>query len=163
MSMATAFCGPERISSDFITGVTHHLINKTRDRRADWESVLSTTASSDAPDISRFFKGTGAPQLDLHPAPSSSSSSSKDSTYGRFREWGLPSEAQIQGQITGEAPSSGSFKLKEDELITRILRDKGEGEGSGRVEDMKRVIKAVVDKHGEKDKEGYLGWRRSKL
>lgn len=164
MTMATAFCGPERSSEDFITGVTHLLINKIRDRPADWEAGLSSPAlqlDGDKGINKRFFTPSSAvPKLEFHPSTGTSDPKKKDSTFGKFRECGLPSQFFVEGMVTGAEKNSGAFALKEDELVDRVLDRKGEMKGSARGQDMERIVRDLVERQCTKDAEGYLRWKK---
>lgn len=163
MSMASAFCGPKRATDDFITGVTHHLINKVRDKRAAWESEIDSSNLSHEQVTKRFFTpSSDVPKLDFVPSTGSTDASKKDSTYGRFREWGLPELHWVKGIVTGDTQGSGSYKVTEDELVDRVLGWKGETRGGGRADDMERLTRELVGKFCEKDSNGYLTWPSNK-
>lgn len=93
------------------------------------------------------------PKLNLKPA--SSFNKGQDTTWGQFRKYGLPSEEMIKAYVDGSAPGSGAFKIKEEELIQRVLDN---GEGERRAEILQRV-KDVLTRYCQTDAEGYLGWK----
>lgn len=164
MSMAAAFCGPKRSSDDFITGVTHVLIDKVRDKRAAWENDINSPKLSTNAITERFFTpGSDVPKLAFHPSSGSTDPERKDSTYGRFREWGLPEMYYVQGLVTGDAKDSGAFKLTEDEVVERVLAGKGETKGTGRAEDMERITRELVGRYCTTVQGGYLDWTRSNI
>lgn len=93
------------------------------------------------------------PTLELKPA--SSFTKGHDSTWGQFRKYGLPSEEIVKAYVDGSAPQSGAFKVKEEELIQRIV----DGRESERREEIVQRVKEVVERYCETDAEGYLGWK----
>ncbi|RSH87299.1 hypothetical protein EHS25_003208 [Saitozyma podzolica] len=141
MSMATAFSGPKRPSDDFLTGVTHVLIDKKAKTqpRPSWSLATPSGPSIEPSEILSSFFSPDAPHAE------------------HFRRFGLPSEWEIMGMITGERPGSGAFKLKEDELVERVLEDKGDVAGPRQAEAEARV-RAILEKRCSKDRDGYLNW-----
>lgn len=83
------------------------------------------------------------------------------STWGNFRQFGLPSESKIKDYILGEDPSSGAYKVTEQELIRRLQKRMDKTGGSPeRKAELATVVKDAVERRGEKDQDGYLGWKR---
>jgi 3-hydroxyisobutyryl-CoA hydrolase len=164
MSMATAFCGPKRASDDFITGVTHVLITKIRDKRAAWEAELDSPTLTSSAITKRFFTpGADVKKLVFHPSTGSTETTSRDSTYGRFREWGLPELHWVMGLVTGAVKDTGAFAVTEEELVERVLGMKGESKTGGRGQGMERIARELVAKYCEKDANGYLRWTKAKF
>jgi 3-hydroxyisobutyryl-CoA hydrolase len=94
------------------------------------------------------------PKLDFK--PTSSLTEGKDTTWGKFREFGLPSEQKLRDMVEGSAPGSGAFALKEKELIDRVL----EGHAAERRQEFEKRVQDVVKTHCERDEEGYLRWKQ---
>lgn len=164
MAMAAAFCadGSHRLTDEFLTGVTHVLIDKNRHARASWSKDISDPALAPR-EIEAFFKPSAqraeiVPALDLHPSTGTTDKNRKDSTYGAFRQWGLPDEYTVRGLVTGDAPGSGAFAITEQELVERVLERKGES-GGPRAGAMTRVVKDLVERNCERNKDGYLTWK----
>jgi 3-hydroxyisobutyryl-CoA hydrolase len=59
--------------------------------------------------------------------------------------------------ITGNAPSSGAFKVTEKELMERIMDARGEIAG-GREREVRSWVKQIVGRNCEV-KDGYLDWK----
>jgi hypothetical protein len=159
LTVLTPRQGPKRPSDDFLIGVTHVLIDKKAKTqpRPSWSLATPSGPSIEPSEIlSSFFSPDAphaehVPKLDFHPP--SSKMRGHDSTWGQFR----PSEWEIMGMITGERPGSGAFKLKEDELVERVLEDKGDVAGPRQAEAEARV-RAILEKRCSKDRDGYLNW-----
>ncbi|KAL7421630.1 3-hydroxyisobutyryl-CoA hydrolase [Cryptotrichosporon argae] len=153
--MATGFAGPSRSTDDFTTGVTHLLIEKASSR-APWSpSALDDAALSPAAIKAAFLtRGaeSAAPELALDPAPVKREG--PDSTWGRFRAHGLPSEATVRAWVEGDSPNAGAFKVKEHELLDRLVK------AGPRAHEERRRAAEIVARHCEKDDEGYLNWKR---
>lgn len=94
------------------------------------------------------------PKLEFKPA--SSLTEGKDTTWDKFRQYGLPSEQRLRDYVEGSAPGSGAFALKEEELLDRVL----DGHAVERREEFHARVKSVVATHCEKDGEGYLKWKQ---
>lgn len=88
--------------------------------------------------------------------PTSSLTEGKDTTWGKFREFGLPSEQKLQDMVEGSAPGSGAFALKEEELIERVLSD----QPAERKQEFTRRIQEVISIRCNTDREGYLRWKQ---
>lgn len=160
--MASAFSGPKRPTDDFLTGVTAVLIHKTASKtRPKWSpSTIEDVSTSSIAE--NFFGGNtqfakAKPDLNLDPLPINARD--RDETWNQFRKYGLPSEAELQGIISGSSPGSGAFKVTEGELIDNVLEAKGEVAGP-RKNDIIRRIKEVVEMRCTKDNE-FLSWQQS--
>ncbi|CAE6389374.1 unnamed protein product [Rhizoctonia solani] len=143
MGIATAFC--TGASPDFITGVTHLLVNKVKDGRAAW----SPATLEDTPeDITRnFFDDSPyvkrAPRLEL------------DRTIipgHKLSRYALPNEATIEAAVKGSLPGSGSFALTPTELVSSLERRCGRKTG------LPQKIQDVIDRKCLLE-DGYLTWR----
>jgi 3-hydroxyisobutyryl-CoA hydrolase len=77
-----------------------------------------------------------------------------DSTWGDFRKYGLPSESDVEGIVTGSSPSSGAFKVTEAEVVERIMDAKNETAGS-RAKEVENWLRGIVARTCE-TKSGYL-------
>ncbi|WRT66410.1 uncharacterized protein IL334_003366 [Kwoniella shivajii] len=158
ISMATAFAGPKRATEDFIKGVSSVLID--RKPNPEWiPSSLSDSKLSSNEITKNFFSTTPSsdqPELRFNPASASKLDSGRDSTWGQFRKYGLPSEDKIKASVDGYAPGSGAFALTEKELIDQF--SEGEVHGSRRKEIESRV-RNVIERKCKKDKQGYLEWK----
>ncbi|CAE6478490.1 unnamed protein product [Rhizoctonia solani] len=142
MGIATAFC--TGASPDFITGVTHLLINKAKDR-ADWSPATLEDTPEDV--IKNFFDDSPfvrrAPRLDLD---------RKIIPGDKFSRFALPNEATIEAAVKGSLPGSGSFALTPTELISSFERRCGRKTG------LQQKIKDVIDRKCQLE-DGYLTWR----
>ncbi|KAL5636501.1 hypothetical protein ACGC1H_000455 [Rhizoctonia solani] len=142
MGIATAFC--TGASPDFITGVTHLLINKERSRAA-W----SPATLEDTPDdvIKNFFDDSPylkrAPRLELN---------RKIIPGDKFFRYALPNEATIEAAVKGSLPGSGSFALTPTELVSSFERRCGQKAG------LRQKIQDVIDRKCQLE-DGYLTWR----
>lgn len=150
--------GDNRVTDDFITGVSAVLVDRIK-TRPGWTPSAISDASLSADKIEKNFFNPSSrhhqsmPQLDFKPV--SSLTEGKDTTWGRFRKYGLPSEQRLRDLVEGSAPGSGAFALKEAELIDRVL----DGHAAERRAEFEARVKAVVATHCEEDKEGYLRWK----
>lgn len=146
------------MTDDFITGVSAVLVDRIK-TRPEWQPSSITDSSLSPKSIdSSFFNPESKhhqsmPQLEFKPV--SSLTTGKDTTWGRFREYGLPSEQLLRDLVEGSAPGSGAFALREQELIDRVL----DGHAPERKAEFEKRVKAVVSTHCEQDKEGYLRWK----
>lgn len=61
--------------------------------------------------------------------------------------------------VEGSAPGSGAFKIKTDELVERILDERGESGGS-RAEEITSWTKTLVSRLCDVKENGYLDWKR---
>lgn len=162
--MATGFVGNDRPTEDFTIGVTHVLINKDKNKphRADWVPSSINDAFVEPASIRKNFLDpknaklqAEVPTLDFDPVPTTKEG--PDSTWGNFRKYGLPSEAEIRGWIRGETSGSGAFKLREDELVSRVLEARGDT-ASPREAEIRERVQDVVVRNATKDKDGFLDW-----
>ncbi|OCF36821.1 3-hydroxyisobutyryl-CoA hydrolase [Kwoniella heveanensis CBS 569] len=162
-SMATAFSGPKRSTEDFVKGVSAVLIDRSK-TPTDWIPSSRSDPSLSPKEIEKNFftpsknQTSGDLQLEFEPISASKLDSGKDSTWGRFRKYGLPSEANIRASVDGYAPGSGAFALTEKELIDSFVDASGEVAGTRR-DEIEARVKDVVSRHCKKDKDGYLEWR----
>jgi len=118
MQLASVCCTPD-LAPDFVTGVTHLLINKKPDKpaRAAWSPATLSEVSQQHV-RSTFFdmspKTRAAAQIPkLAPLPSSVQ------TYKSYphQNFALPSEKLIEKVIKGELQSSGSLALTRSEVV----------------------------------------------
>lgn len=158
--MATGFVGNERPTEEFSTGVTHLLIDKGKGR-ANWSPSDINDAKLTPKAIKDTFLDASKPWMSELPklnfVPEPTTKEGADSTWGQFRRFGLPAEAEVKAWIQGEAHGSGAFKVREAELITSIVESRGEAAGARQTEITNRV-KQIVAQHTKKDGEGYLDW-----
>ncbi|CAE6447469.1 unnamed protein product [Rhizoctonia solani] len=142
MGIATAFC--TGASPDFITGVTHLLVNKDRSRAAWSPAVLE-----DTPDdvIKKFFDDSPyverAPRLELD---------RKIIPGDKLFRYALPNETTIEAAVKGSLPGSGSFALTPTELVSSFERRCGQKAG------LRQKIQDVIDRKCQLE-DGYLTWR----
>ena len=150
--------GDNRVTDDFITGVSAVLVDRIK-TRPEWNPSSITDSALTPKNIERQFFDpkskhlTSMPKLEFKPV--SSLSEGKDTTWGKFREFGLPSEQKLRDLVEGSAPGSGAFALKEQELIDRVL----EGHAAERKDEFVTRVRDVLATHCDVDKEGYLRWR----
>ncbi|CAE6450315.1 unnamed protein product [Rhizoctonia solani] len=142
MGIATAFC--TGASPDFITGVTHLLVNKQKSRAAWSPPTLDDTPE----DITKeFFDDSSyvkrAPRLELD---------RKTTPGDKLSLYALPSEATIEAAVKGSLPGSGSFALTPAELISSLERRCGRKTG------LPQKIQDVIDRKCLIE-DGYLTWR----
>ncbi|CAE6422807.1 unnamed protein product [Rhizoctonia solani] len=128
MGIATAFC--TGASPDFITGVTHLLINKEKGRAAWSPATLDDTQENIT---EQFFEGSPyverAPRLNLD----------RSIVPGdKLTRYALPNETTIEAAVKGSLPGSGSFALTPTELISSFERRCGQKAG------LKQKIKDVI-------------------
>jgi 3-hydroxyisobutyryl-CoA hydrolase len=147
------------VTDDFITGVSAVLVDRIK-TRPEWNPSSITDPSLSAKSIEKNYFNPSSPhhksmpKLDFKPV--SSLTDGKDTTWDKFRQYGLPSEQRLRDLVEGSAPGSGAFALKEEELIDRIL----DGHAVERREEFQARVKSVVATHCEKDSEGYLKWKQ---
>lgn len=156
--------GSKRATNDFITGVTAVLVTRSKDR-PEW-SPSSVTDPSVAPAsiVSKFFDAKAPSQVDrpeiaFNPPSTSKITSGADSTWGQFRRFGLPSEAEVEATVEGSAPGSGAFKVTTEELIERLLDSRGDA-GGPRAEEVAQWARGVVGRLCVARENGYLDWKR---
>lgn len=161
--MASAFSGPTRPTDDFLTGVTAVLIDRTaKDQRPAWSP--NSIEDVKVADIARDFftegqKYTAArPDLNFDPAVLELYPS-KDETWGQFRRWGLPSEAELQGVVQGSSSGSGAYKVTLSELIDIVLEHRGEV-GGPRKREITQRVQSIVSERCTEGKDGYLNWKK---
>ncbi|OXG36783.1 3-hydroxyisobutyryl-CoA hydrolase [Cryptococcus neoformans] len=162
ISMATAYCGTNRATDDFITGVSAVLIDRSKGPVAWAPKDINEESLSPQNINSRFFSASsphvvGKPEIEFTPSSASKLDSGRDSTWGQFRKYGLPSEEAVRAAVDGYAPGSGAFALLEEELIEQFVDAQGDVKGTRRDEVVKRV-KEVVNTCCKKGKDGYLEW-----
>lgn len=153
--------GDKRVTDDFITGVVAVLVDRIK-TRPEWSPSSLTDPSLSPKSIEKNFLNCyqqseyhqSMPKLEFN--PSSSLTDGKDTTWGKFREYGLPSEQRLRDLVEGSAPGSGAFALKEQELIDRIM----DGRATERKSEFEARVKSVVKTHCETDKDGYLRWKQ---
>ncbi|KAJ1309156.1 hypothetical protein OPQ81_004827 [Rhizoctonia solani] len=142
MGIATAFC--TGASPDFITGVTHLLINKEKGRAA-WSPATLEDTGEDV--IKKFFDDSPyvkrAPRLELD---------RKAIPGDKLYRYALPNEATIEAAVKGSLPGSGSFALTPKELISSLERRCGRKTG------LQQKIQDVIDRKCLVE-DGYLTWR----
>ena len=154
--------GLVRPTDDFIIGVDAVLVQKTKGR-PNFASSIDDLALSSKENLEKYFgskdqaPNDSTPTLNFRPAPSQSSGP-HDSTWGRFRQFGLPSEREVEAIVEGSAPGSGAFKLKEKELIERVLEARGEQSGE-RAQEITEWVGNVVRRLCEVKEDGYLDWK----
>ncbi|CCO27584.1 hypothetical protein BN14_01568 [Rhizoctonia solani AG-1 IB] len=128
MGIATAFC--TGASPDFITGVTHLLVNKQKDRAA-WSPATLTDTPEDI--VDKFFDDPTylkqAPRLELDRSLAPGD---------KLTRYALPNEATIEAAVKGSLPGSGSFALTPTELISSFERRCGQKAG------LKQKIQDVI-------------------
>nr|XP_018262939.1 3-hydroxyisobutyryl-CoA hydrolase [Kwoniella dejecticola CBS 10117]OBR85097.1 3-hydroxyisobutyryl-CoA hydrolase [Kwoniella dejecticola CBS 10117] len=163
ITMATAFCGPEsgRATDDFVKGVSSVLIDRSKTAPEWIPSELSDPRLALSEIIKNFYPTkssttTTIPELQLVPESASKLDSGRDSTWNKFRKYGLPSEQLIKASVDGYSPQSGAFALTEKELIAQFLEDSTSGT---RRDEVVQRIKSVVEKNCKVDKGGYLEWK----
>nr|XP_019011142.1 3-hydroxyisobutyryl-CoA hydrolase [Kwoniella pini CBS 10737]OCF49923.1 3-hydroxyisobutyryl-CoA hydrolase [Kwoniella pini CBS 10737] len=159
ISMATSFCGPNRSTEDFIKGVTSVLIDRSK-QSPEWiPSNLKDKKLNLSEIIKNFYptkSSDNTPELKLIPESASKLDSGRDSTWNKFRKFGLPSEQSIKSSVDGYSPQSGAFALTEKELISQFIEDSINGT---RRDEIIERIKNVVSKNCKVDKGGYLEWK----
>ncbi|WWD17263.1 hypothetical protein CI109_101701 [Kwoniella shandongensis] len=163
ISMATAFCGSKRATEDFITGVSAVLIDRSKSPTSWIPAKLSDPLLAPSTINQNFFSSSSGhlvdrPTLEFQPASASKLDSGRDSTWGQFRKYGLPSEESVRAAVDGYAPGSGAFALKEQELVEQFVDAAGQVKGTRR-EEVEGRVREVVKKHCKKDKDGYLDWK----
>ncbi len=159
--MIQGFANPA--TKDFVIGVTQVLIDKKKDRASWSPSTIDDSSLTPIAIDSRFFDLksrhlTDRPELDLKPVSTSRVTAPYDSTWGRFRRYGLPSEAEVEAAVKGSSPGSGAFKITEAELIERLVEARGDA-GGPRHKEVEEVIRRSVRRLCDV-KEGYLDWKR---
>ena len=143
--------------------MTQVLIDKKKDRASWSPTSIDDPAVSPKSIESLFFDRkspylSDKPQLEFRPASSSRLTSPYDSTWGTFRRYGLPSEAEVESAVKGSSPGSGAFKITESELIERLLDSRGDL-GGPRQKEVEDVVKRTVGRLCD-IKNGYLDWKR---
>ncbi|WVN88360.1 uncharacterized protein L203_103566 [Cryptococcus depauperatus CBS 7841] len=162
ITMATAYSGSNRATDDFITGVSAVLIDRAKGPTAWSPSSLSDPSLSSESIVSRFFDPSSPhlqdkPTLEFEPRSASKLDSGRDSTWGQFRKYGLPSEEAVKASVDGYAPGSGAFALTEDELVEQFVDAQGDVHGSRR-EEIEDRVRSIVVRSCKKGKDGYLQW-----
>ncbi|WVW83953.1 hypothetical protein I302_105976 [Kwoniella bestiolae CBS 10118] len=161
ISMATAFSGPNRSTDDFLKGVTSVLIDRSKSS-PDWvPNKLSDPKLALSEIIKNFYPTKtldGQPELELVPSSASKLDSGRDSTWNRFRKYGLPSENDIRSSVDGYSPGSGAFALTEQELVNQFIENHNSPSGQRR-EEIEQRVREVVERRCKKDKQGYLEWK----
>jgi 3-hydroxyisobutyryl-CoA hydrolase len=146
--------------------VTAVLVAKSSDRPSWSPSSISDESISPANITTNFFDSRSAiqsarPQLILDPpSRSKSGKDQSDSTWGLFRKYGLPSEAAVEAIVSGSAPGSGAFKVTQEELVQRLVDERGDAAGS-RAEEVAEWIRAIVKRRCKVGSDGYLDLKRT--
>ncbi|WVQ80756.1 hypothetical protein IAT38_002861 [Cryptococcus sp. DSM 104549] len=155
-AMANAFVGPNRATNEFLTGVSAVLIDRSK-TTPSWSpaSLSDKSLTPEAITKTFFTPSSSTPELEFHPESQSKLDSTRDSSWGQFRKYGLPSEKDVRAAVDGDAPGSGAFALKEAELIEQLggseVRGQRRREVEGRVRD-------IVKAHCRTKADGYLQW-----
>lgn len=173
LAMVTAFLSPA--TSEMITGITHVLIKRSKDKAVWNPSSLSDPSISDAKIEEIWFDRTqpiakNAPEITI-PGGTPSGPKSADSTWGVFRAWGLPSEETIKEYVLGSAKTSDAFAITQKELEERLMSDLAakidvnlEDLGQFKV-GVTEKVRDVVARRCEVVKDGdaaYLKWKSEK-
>lgn len=147
------------MTDDFITGVSAVLVDRIK-TRPEWSPSSISDPSLSPKSIEKNFFNPSSPHHQSMPKlefkPASSLTDGKDTTWDKFRQYGLPSEQRLRDLVEGSAPGSGAFALKEEELIDRV----SDGNAVERKQEFKERVRSVVATHCEKDEEGYLKWKQ---
>jgi len=142
------------------------LVSKSADRPSWSPSSISDEAISPANITNNFFDSrsdvqSARPQLIFNPPSRSKSGKDKsDSTWGLFRKYGLPSEAAVEAIVSGSAPGSGAFKVTQEELVQRLVDERGDAAGP-RAEEVGEWIRAIVQRKCKVGQDGYLDMKRT--
>ena len=125
---------------------------------------MSDKAVSPSSIVDSFFNDESThvsekPTLEFQPPSRSNPTDLKDSTWGKFRQYGLPSEMEVEAAVRGSAPTSGAFKVTETELVERMLDARGDSGGPRAVE-VEKWTRDVVKRLCVEKEDGYLDWRR---
>lgn len=169
MAMATGFTAPSatRASNDFVTGVSHVLIDKVKGKRAAWSpSDISSPELEPSSILSRFFHKTSAkhtksiPNLQFNPKPSPKpvEGPPADETWNKFRACGLPTDHLIGRIVKGEEKDSGAYAVNEKQLLERLSRNDGVRPYCHPEGELRRVVRSAVERRCEVDSAGYLRW-----
>ncbi|BEJ00377.1 hypothetical protein CcaverHIS631_0502340 [Cutaneotrichosporon cavernicola] len=159
MLMSTGFCGTDRPTPEFDTGVSYLLIEKGRER-ANWQPSEINDPRLTPAEITKNYLDPNTPHLAetpklvFEPAPTSEGT---DSTWGKFRQWGLPAESEIRAVVKGESAGSGAFKLKPAEVVEQVLAARGE-QGGPREKEIIAHTNAIIAARTKADGSGYLDW-----
>ncbi|BEJ15622.1 hypothetical protein CspHIS471_0502270 [Cutaneotrichosporon sp. HIS471] len=159
MLMSTGFCGTDRPTPEFDTGVSYLLIEKGRER-ANWQPSEINDPRLTPAEITKNYLDPNTPHLAetpklvFEPAPTSEGT---DSTWGKFRMWGLPAESEIRAVVKGESAGSGAFKLKPAEVVEQVLAARGE-QGGPREKEIISHTNAIIAARTKADGSGYLDW-----
>lgn len=167
--MATGFTAPssDRTSSDFLTGVTHVLIDKVRGSRASWSpSEIDSSDVSSSSIEKRFFASSSShskliPQLEFNPRPSPVpiEGPPSDKSWGKWRAAGLPSDRILSRVIRGQEKDSGAYALKEYQVVEKLMANEAVRKNGHATEEIERVVRSAVERKCEVDGDGYLRWK----
>lgn len=167
MLVATGFCGTNRPTEDFTTGVTHLLLEKKKGR-APWSPNLVTDAALSPEKITKAFLDPTSehlkesPPMRFIPKPTTPAGS-PDSTWGKFRKFGLPSEAAVLAVLNrGDGPGSGKgevrFRLSEGLLIAHVVD--ATAASKSRRDQVEEAVRKIIKQRCEVDPEGKVTWKK---
>ncbi|KAK9453664.1 ClpP/crotonase-like domain-containing protein [Dipodascopsis uninucleata] len=110
--LANKFMGTE----DFITGVTHRVVNKRSDK-PDWQPVPQDKEVKE-----KFFKFKRDDELLSQHYDTLEGIVPSESVYSHYPyKNGLPSESEVQGFVLGEDSNSGPFLMTKNEILRHFL------------------------------------------
>lgn len=174
MTMATGFTAPASIrpTNDFITGVTHVLIDKGKGGAPPAFSPSSISDPSLEPKAiaSKYFDPRSAPHASLvpklsfnpKPSPRPVEGLQQDETWGKFRACGLPTDRLIGRIVKGEEKDSGAYAVNEQQLLERLGRNDGVRPFCHSPDELRRVVRSAVERKCSVDSAGYLRWESSR-
>ncbi|KAI0822832.1 3-hydroxyisobutyryl-coenzyme A hydrolase [Trametes gibbosa] len=153
MNIATAFCSG--VTSDFHTGVTAVLVEKTK-ARPNW-SPARLEDVDDGELLNNFFSKY-TPDNDTAPRLTPPSYVAPANKVADPMQFALPSEAEIRSMVDGSHRSSGATEITLDELLAKFdgLRAGKSGVREKILEVVQRKCAFEEDKHMDKQ---WLKWK----
>jgi len=146
MQIAAACCNPD-IAPDFVTGVTHLLKEKKKDRAAWSPSTLQDISHDQIREI--FFSPPADDAVQLTSAPAGRPAYTEYPHAG----FALPSEKLIAKVVKGETSDSGSFAPTEKDVMQWFQR-----EWDGKI-GVKEKVQEVLKRKTKRSDDGTLWWR----
>lgn len=159
-------------TNDMFAGVDQVLVHKSKEPAAWDPKELDDPRIEEKKVATTWFDRAKSDTLKLAPTLALAAPEGGDELWGKFRMWGLPSEAIIQSYIDGSRSSSDAFALTRAELKERLwadlvsereLSEGGKGVSEFRKE-VERKVEEVCERQcvlaGDDGKEGgkYLKW-----
>lgn len=148
LRLATACCNPD-LHPDFKTGVTHVLVDRSKDRAA-WQPAALEDVSLESVRATFF---SNPPPFANPPLPRLTFGKGGGQAYKTYPwSFGLPTEAEVKDVVTGDAKGAGDLAKTAEEVVAWFVSRR---KGKVGVDEKVREVLSRKTKAGEG---GVLRW-----